>query len=58
MIGHECVRMANPLQFAEALLAEDRLGTASGQKLSDKSVNHFVSIDRTILVHMTFSPLW
>jgi len=55
MIGHECVRMEKPLQFAEILLAEDKgWGARQVEVLWDKSVNNSVSIDRKIPVHMTY----
>jgi murein L,D-transpeptidase YcbB/YkuD len=55
MIGHECVRMEKPLQFAEVLLAEDKgWGPRQVQELWDKSVNNSISIDRKIPVHMTY----
>jgi L,D-transpeptidase YcbB len=55
MIGHECVRMEKPAQFAEILLAEDKGWSASQVKdLWDKGVNSSVSIDKTIPVHMVY----
>jgi murein L,D-transpeptidase YcbB/YkuD len=55
MVGHECVRMEKPLQFAEILLGEDKgWGAQQVEALWDKSVNSSVSIDRKIPVHMTY----
>ena len=55
MLGHECVRMEKPQQFAEVLLAEDK-GWTERQvaELWSKGVNSSVSINRKIPVHMTY----
>ena len=54
-IGHECVRMEKPDEFAELLLAEDKGWSASQVKeLWDKGVNSPVTIDHTIPVHMIY----
>ena len=54
-IGHNCVRMEKPQQFAEVLLAEDKGWPASQVKdLWDKSVNSPVTLDHKIPVHMTY----
>jgi L,D-transpeptidase YcbB len=54
-IGHNCVRMEKPQQFAEVLLAEDKRWPASQVKdLWDKSVNSPVTLDHKIPVHMTY----
>ena len=54
-IGHNCVRMEKPQQFAEILLAEDKGWPASQVKdLWDKSVNSPVTLDHKIPVHMTY----
>ena len=54
-IGHNCVRMEKPDQFAEVLLAEDK-GWPAGQvkDLWDKSVNSPITLDHKIPVHMTY----
>jgi hypothetical protein len=55
MIGHECVRMEKPEQFADVLLAADKGWPASRVKeLWDKGVNSPVSLDGKIPVHMTY----
>jgi L,D-transpeptidase YcbB len=55
MIGHECVRMQTPRQFAEVLLAEGNGWQASQVKeLWEKGVNSPVTIGRKIPVHMTY----
>ena len=55
MIGHECVRMEKPEQFADVLLAADKGWPASQVKdLWDKAVNSPVSLDGKIPVHMTY----
>ena len=55
MIGHECVRMEKPEQFADVLLAADKGWPASQVKdLWDKGVNSPVSLDGKIPVHMTY----
>jgi murein L,D-transpeptidase YcbB/YkuD len=55
MIGHECVRMEQPLRFAEVLLAEAN-GTSAARvkELWDKSDNGTVAIGRTLPVHMVY----
>jgi murein L,D-transpeptidase YcbB/YkuD len=54
-IGHNCVRMEKPQQFAEVLLAEDKGWPASQVKdLWDKSVNSPVTLDHKIPVHMAY----
>jgi murein L,D-transpeptidase YcbB/YkuD len=54
-IGHNCVRMEKPQQFAEVLLAEDKGWPASQVKdLWDKSVKSPVTLDHKIPVHMTY----
>jgi murein L,D-transpeptidase YcbB/YkuD len=55
MLGHECVRMEKPQQFAEVLLAEDK-GWTERQvtELWDRGVNSSVSINGKIPVHMTY----
>jgi murein L,D-transpeptidase YcbB/YkuD len=55
MIGHECVRMEKPQQFAEVLLAEGKGWTASQVKEQwDKGVNSSVTLDHKVPVHMTY----
>ena len=55
MLGHECVRMEKPQQFAGVLLAEDKGWTKhQATELWNKGVNSSVSITRTIPVHMTY----
>jgi murein L,D-transpeptidase YcbB/YkuD len=55
MVGHECVRMEKPQQFAEVILAEGNGWQASQIKeLWEKGVNSPVTIDRKIPVHMTY----
>ena len=54
-IGHECVRMEKPDQFAQVLLAEDKGWPASRVKaLWDKGVNSAVALDKKIPVHMVY----
>jgi murein L,D-transpeptidase YcbB/YkuD len=55
MIGHECVRMEQPLRFAEVLLAEAN-GTppARVKELWEKSNNGTVTIGRKLPVHMVY----
>ena len=54
-IGHECVRMEKPQNFAEALLAQDKGWSSSQVKdLWDNAVNKPVSIERKIPVHMVY----
>jgi murein L,D-transpeptidase YcbB/YkuD len=55
MLGHECVRMEKPQQFAEVLLSEDK-GWAERQvtELWTKGLNRSVSISGKIPVHMTY----
>jgi murein L,D-transpeptidase YcbB/YkuD len=54
-IGHDCVRMEKPEQFADVLLAEGKGWQASQVKeLWDKGVNHAVTLDNRIPVHMTY----
>ncbi len=55
MIGHECVRMETPAQFANVLLAEDKGWTPAEVKdLWDNAVNKSVGIDTKIPVHMVY----
>jgi murein L,D-transpeptidase YcbB/YkuD len=55
MLGHECVRMEKPQQFAEVLLREDKGWTeARVKELWSKGLNSSVIIDRKIPVHMTY----
>jgi murein L,D-transpeptidase YcbB/YkuD len=55
MIGHECVRMEQPLRFAEVLLAEAN-GTpaAKVKELWEKSDNGAISIGKKLPVHMVY----
>jgi L,D-transpeptidase YcbB len=55
LIGHECVRMEQPLRFAEVLLAEAN-GTpvARVKELWDKSDNGTVAIGKKVPVHMVY----
>ena len=54
-IGHDCVRMEKPEQFADVLLAEGKGWQASQVKeLWDKGVNDAVTLDNRIPVHMTY----
>ena len=54
-IGHECVRMEQPVRFAEILLAESN-GWPSGRvkELWDKGVNSPVGLEKKIPVHMVY----
>jgi murein L,D-transpeptidase YcbB/YkuD len=55
MIGHECVRMEKPQQFAEVLLAEANGFDASKVKgLWDTGMNAAVTLERKIPVHMVY----
>jgi L,D-transpeptidase YcbB len=54
-IGYGCVRMAQPRQFAEMLLAEDKQWPESKVKaLWDKGVNSAVALDHEFPVHTTY----
>ena len=54
-IGHECVRMEKPQNFAEVLLAQDKGWSASQVKdMWDNAVNKPVSIDHKVPVHMVY----
>ena len=54
-IGYGCVRMENPDQFAQVLLAEDKGWSASEvNDLWEHSVNSPVLLDRKIPVHLTY----
>jgi murein L,D-transpeptidase YcbB/YkuD len=55
MLGHECVRMEKPRQFAEVLLSEDKGWTERQvMELWNKGLNRSVSISGRIPVHMTY----
>ena len=55
MLGHECVRMEKPQQFAEVLLREDKEWTEGRvNELWSKGLNSSVTINRKIPVHMTY----
>lgn len=55
MIGHECVRMEKPEQFAQVLLAEDKGWPASQVKqIWDGNATDSVTIEHKIPVHMTY----
>jgi murein L,D-transpeptidase YcbB/YkuD len=55
LIGHECVRMEQPLRFAEVLLAEAN-GTPAARvkELWDKGVDSAVAIGKKVPVHMVY----
>lgn len=54
-VGHECVRMERPEQFAAALLAEDKGWSAAKVKsLWNGGRDGAVSLDAKIPVHMTY----
>ena len=54
-IGYGCVRMENPQQFAEVLLAEDKgWSTSEVNDLWEHSVNSPVALERKIPVHLTY----
>jgi murein L,D-transpeptidase YcbB/YkuD len=54
-VGHDCIRMEKPDQFARVLLEEANGWQASQVKeLWDKSVNSPATLDRKIPVHMTY----
>jgi murein L,D-transpeptidase YcbB/YkuD len=55
MIGHECVRMEKPLEFATVLLAEGKGWSAAQVKEQwDNGVNSSIIFDHQIPVHMTY----
>ena len=55
LIGHECVRMEKPQEFAEVLLAEDKgWPPARVDELWEKGVNSAVSLEKKIPVHMVY----
>jgi L,D-transpeptidase YcbB len=55
MIGHECVRMEKPDQFASVLLAADKgWGAEKVKALWNGGINSSVSIERKIPVHMVY----
>ena len=55
MLGHQCVRMEKPQQFAEVLLSEDKGWTGRQvAELWSKGLNSAVSINEKIPVHMTY----
>jgi murein L,D-transpeptidase YcbB/YkuD len=55
MIGHECVRMEKPLEFATVLLAEGKgWSPAQVKEQWDNGVNSSIYFDRNIPVHMTY----
>jgi L,D-transpeptidase YcbB len=54
-IGHDCVRMEKPQNFADVLLAEGKGWSAAQVKEQwDNGVNSSVTLDRPIPVHMTY----
>ncbi|MGH6833171.1 MAG: L,D-transpeptidase family protein, partial [Methyloceanibacter sp.] len=54
-IGHECVRMEQPLRFAEILLAEaNGWAAARVKELWDKGVNSSVALEKRVPVHMVY----
>ena len=54
-VGYGCVRMENPQQFAEVLLAEDKGWSASEvNDLWEHSVNSPVLLGRKVPVHLTY----
>jgi len=54
-IGHDCVRMEKPEDFAAVLLAEGKGWSADQVKEQwDNGVNRAVTLDRPIPVHMTY----
>jgi L,D-transpeptidase YcbB len=54
-IGHDCVRMEKPEQFADVLLAEGKGWSAAQVKEQwDTGVNSAVALDHPIPVHMTY----
>jgi L,D-transpeptidase YcbB len=55
LIGHECVRMEQPLRFAEVLLAEaNGMSAARAKELWDRSDNGSVAIGKKMPVHMVY----
>ncbi len=55
MIGHECVRMETPIQFADILLAEANGWPETRVKeLWDNGNNSAVALDKKIPVHMVY----
>jgi len=55
MIGHECVRMEKPQQFAEVLLAEDKGRPATKvNELWETGNNASVALEKKIPVHMVY----
>jgi murein L,D-transpeptidase YcbB/YkuD len=55
MIGHECVRMEKPEEFASVLLGEaNGVTEARIKELWDKGVNSSVALERKIPVHMVY----
>ncbi|MGC1345677.1 MAG: L,D-transpeptidase family protein [Methyloceanibacter sp.] len=55
MIGHECVRMEKPLEFANVLLAAGKgWSTSQVKEQWDNGVNSSVIFDHKIPVHMTY----
>jgi murein L,D-transpeptidase YcbB/YkuD len=55
LIGHECVRMEQPLRFAEVLLAEaNSMPPDRVKELWDKGVNSAVAIGKKVPVHMVY----
>ncbi len=55
LIGHECVRMEQPLRFAEVLLAEaNGMSAARAKELWDKSDNGTVAVGKKMPVHMVY----
>jgi len=55
MIGHECVRMETPIQFADILLAEANGWQESQVKeLWDNGNNSAAALDKKIPVHMVY----
>jgi murein L,D-transpeptidase YcbB/YkuD len=54
-IGHDCVRMEKPENFADVLLAEGKgWSVAQVKEQWDNGVNSSVTLDRPIPVHMTY----
>ena len=54
-VGYGCVRMENPQQFAEVLLAEDKGWSAiEVNDLWEHSVNSSVSLEGKVPVHLTY----
>ncbi len=56
--SHGCIRVENPLEFAEALFGRRTLSQSKIQKILAKPETHRINLRKPVPIHLTYFTVW